>query len=430
MTMTMEGAAETEVIGGGGGGAAIGPVPGFRVAGVACGIRKSGHLDLALIASDGPCAAAGVFTTNCVKAAPVRLDQARLERNAGGIRAVVVNSGVANACTGDQGMADAVETAVSVAGALGCAPEDVLVLSTGVIGVPLPMARIRAGIRAAAISLTPHGWADAAQAIMTTDTRPKQAAVQVETAQGTYTIAGIAKGAGMIAPNMATMLAVIATDAALDPPTLQGALRAATAVSFNQIVVDGDMSTNDTVLALASSASGIPVTGGAARETFTAGLTAVCTALAKAIVRDGEGASRFITLHVTGAPDEESARQVAMAVATSPLVKTAFYGGDANWGRILAAAGRAGVPLDADRLALWFAPGEQGVGPGTNGAGGWLGVVAGGVPTNYREADAAAALAGGSVSVRLDLGLGEAASTVWTCDLSHEYVTINGHYRT
>ena len=424
MTMTMEGAAETEVIDGGGGGAAIGHVPGFRVAGVACGIRKSGHLDLALIASDGPCAAAGVFTTNCVKAAPVLLDQARLARNAGGIRAVVVNSGVANACTGDQGMADAVETAVSVAGALGCAPEDVLVLSTGVIGVPLPMARIRAGVRAAAQSLTPHGWADAA------DTRPKQAAVQVETAQGTYTIAGIAKGAGMIAPNMATMLAVIATDAALDPPTLQGALRAATAVSFNQIVVDGDMSTNDTVLALASGASGIPVVTSATRETFTAGLTAVCTALAKAIVRDGEGASRFITLHVTGAPDEESARQVAMAVATSPLVKTAFYGGDANWGRILAAAGRAGVPLDADRLALWFAPGEQGVGPGSNGTGGWLGMVAGGVPTNYREEDAAAALAGGSVSVRLDLGLGQAASTVWTCDLSQEYVTINGHYRT
>ncbi len=403
--------------------ATIGGVSGFKVAGVACGIKRSGKRDLALIASEGPCTAAGVFTTNRVKAAPVLFDQAQLAKNAAGIRAVVTNSGVANACTGAQGMADAEATAVSTAKVLGCAPQDVLVLSTGVIGVPLPMDTLKRGIAAAAAALQPDGWADVAQAIMTTDTRPKLAAIRVETASGMVTIAGVAKGSGMIAPNMATMLAVIVTDAVLDAPLLQESLRAANGVSFNQIVVDGDMSTNDTVLLLANGVSGVQVTAGESLAAFQDGLTAVCTALAKDIVKDGEGMTRFITLRVTGAPDADAARQVAMTIATSPLVKTAFYGGDANWGRILAAAGRAGVPLEADRLALWFAPGEDNPADG-------LQLVAGGAPTDYREEDAAAIMAEGAVSVRLDLGLGDAASTVWTCDLSHEYVTINGHYRT
>jgi len=227
----------------------------------------------------------------------------------------------------------------------------------------------------------------------------------------------------MIAPNMATMLAVIATDAALAPSALQAALSAANRVSFNQIVVDGDMSTNDTVLALANGASGVMVATEDELGAFQAALTGVCTVLAKDIVMDGEGATRFVTLHVSGAPDEDAARQVAMAIATSPLVKTAFYGADANWGRILAAAGRAGVPLDAGRLALWIAPGES------DCAGG-LQLVAGGRPAAYSEEDAAAIMAAPEVSARLDLGLGAAACTVWTCDLSHDYVSINGHYRT
>jgi len=401
----------------------IAPVRGFTVAGVPAGIRKSGRRDMALIASMAPCAAAGVFTTNQVKAAPVLLDQARLAANPAGMRAVVVNSGVANACTGAQGLADAAASAELVAAALGCRAEDVFVLSTGVIGVPLPMDKIAAGVSTLAASLAPDGWAAAADAILTTDTVPKTASVRVQTPQGDYTIAAIAKGAGMIAPNMATMLAVIATDAALAPSALQAALSAANRVSFNQIVVDGDMSTNDTVLALANGASGVMVATEDELGAFQAALTGVCTVLAKDIVMDGEGATRFVTLHVSGAPDEDAARQVAMAIATSPLVKTAFYGADANWGRILAAAGRAGVPLDAGRLALWIAPGES------DCAGG-LQLVAGGRPAAYSEEDAAAIMAAPEVSARLDLGLGAAACTVWTCDLSHDYVSINGHYRT
>ncbi len=401
----------------------IAPVRGFTVAGVPAGIRKSGRRDMALIASAVPCAAAGVFTTNQVKAAPVLLDQTHLAANPAGMRAIVVNSGVANACTGAQGLADAAASAALVAAALGCRAEDVFVLSTGVIGVPLPMERIAAGISALAGNLAPDGWAAAADAILTTDTVPKTASVRVQTPDGDYTIAAIAKGAGMIAPNMATMLAVIATDAALSPAALQAALSAASRLSFNRIVVDGDMSTNDTVLALANGASGVTVTDGDGLAAFQAALTAVCTELAKDIVMDGEGATRFITLHVSGAPDEEAARQVAMAIATSPLVKTAFYGGDANWGRILAAAGRAGVLLDAGRLALWIAPGESDCADG-------LQLVADGSPTAYSEDAAAAIMAAPEVSARLDLGLGAASCTVWTCDLSHDYVSINGHYRT
>lgn len=401
----------------------IAPVAGFKVAGLATGIRKSGRRDMALIVSERPCAAAGVFTTNLVKAAPVILDQRHLAANPAGMRAVVVNAGVANACTGAQGMQDAETTAQHTAAVLGCAPQDVFVMSTGVIGMPLPMDRITSGVEALAGALRPDGWADAAEGIMTTDTVPKLASVTVATPEGAYTIAGIAKGSGMIAPNMATMLSVIVTDAVLAPADLQAALSAANARTFNQIVVDGDMSTNDTVLALANGASGVAIRGEESLAAFRAALGMVAEALAKAIVRDGEGATRFITLHVTGAADPAAARQVAMAIATSALVKTAFYGADANWGRILAAAGRAGVALDADRLALWIEAGE------TDCAGG-LQLVAGGAPTTYSEDDAAAIMAHEAVSVRLDLGQGRAASTVWTCDLSHDYVSINGHYRT
>ncbi len=399
------------------------PVTGFNVAGVPAQIRKSGRKDMALIVSEIPCTAAGVFTKNLVKAAPVLVDQIHLEQNPEGMRAVVVNSGIANAVTGQQGMNDAVETAHIVAKSLGCQPQDVLVMSTGVIGMHLPMEKITAGVTSLAESLAPNRWADAAQAIMTTDTMPKSAAIQVETPAGTYTIAGISKGSGMIAPNMATMLGTIVTDAQIDSAMLQQALTTANNLSFNQIVVDGDMSTNDTVLALANGASEVAIEAGESYEAFQEALTQVCTALAKDIVMDGEGATKFITIHVTGAADTDSARQVAMTIATSALVKTAFYGADANWGRILAAAGRANVPLDADKLALWFAPGESECIDG-------LQLVADGTPTDYAESDAAAIMAEEAISIRLELGLGEASSTVWTCDLSHAYVSINGDYRT
>lgn len=406
---------------------AVTAVAGFKAGGVACGIRKSGRLDLALIVADQPCTAAGVFTTNLVKAAPVLLDQAHLAANAGAIRALVINSGVANACTGEQGLADSLATAGHVAGLLGCAPEQVLVMSTGVIGLNLPMAKITGGASAAAEVVHLEGWQDAAQAILTTDTRTKQAQVTVETPQGTYTIAGISKGSGMIAPHMATMLGIIATDAAISAPLLQQALGAANDTTFNQIVVDGDMSTNDSVVAFASGASGVEITEDSGFKTFQKALGAVCEALAKDIVRDGEGASRLITLRITGAPSEVAARQVGMTIATSPLVKTAFYGADANWGRILAAAGRAGVAFDADHLALWIAPGED---AHLDEDAGWLQLVGQGAPLNYSEEDAGAIMAYPAVTAWLDLGAGQATSTVWTCDLSHEYVTINGHYRT
>ena len=392
----------------------IHPVTGFTVAGTHCGLKPNGKDDIALLVSDRPCQAAGVFTTNRVKAAPVLYDQAILARPDAAIRAVIVNTGSANACTGAQGLENTRATAAQVAQIAGCASDDVLALSTGVIGLHLPMDAIRRGVTALGGMLRADGWAGAAAAIMTTDTRPKLASVQ----QGGYTITGIAKGAGMIAPNMATMLAVIATDAAAPRALLGRALATATANSFNRIVVDGDMSTNDTVLVLANGASGAAVADEAA---FTAALADVCAQLAQAIVRDGEGATKFVTVHVTGAADEAGAVAVARSIATSALVKTAFYGADPNWGRILCAAGYAGVDLDPDRLALWLldasgAPAIQ--------------LVEEGRPLDYDEPAAIALMQAPEWGARLDLGAGTASTWIWTCDLSHDYVTINGHYRT
>ncbi len=392
----------------------IHPVTGFTIAGTHCGLKPNGKDDIALLVSDRPCQAAGVFTTNRVKAAPVLYDQAILARPDAAIRAVIVNTGSANACTGAQGLENTRATAAQVAQIAGCASDDVLALSTGVIGLHLPMDAIRRGVTALGGMLRADGWAGAAAAIMTTDTRPKLASVQ----QGGYTITGIAKGAGMIAPNMATMLAVIATDAAAPRALLGRALATATANSFNRIVVDGDMSTNDTVLVLANGASGAAVADEAA---FTAALADVCAQLAQAIVRDGEGATKFVTVHVTGAADEAGAVAVARSIATSALVKTAFYGADPNWGRILCAAGYAGVDLDPDRLALWLldasgAPAIQ--------------LVEEGRPLDYDEPAAIALMQTPEWGARLDLGAGTASTWIWTCDLSHDYVTINGHYRT
>ena len=388
---------------------------GFRAAGVACGLKPDGAGDIALIASDRPCAAAGMFTTNQVKAAPVLYDMALLQAGKP-VRAVVANAGNANACTGEQGMHDVRAMAERAAQAVGCQPDEVLVLSTGVIGVPLPVDRVLPGIEAAAAALSPDGWQPAARAIMTTDTRPKMASVTTRTG---YTITGIAKGAGMIAPDMATLLAVIATDAAVPGEALQEALRRAADASFNRIVVDGDMSTNDTLLLLANGASGVEADPN--NGTFNAALEEVCAALAQAIVRDGEGATKFITVLVTGAASEEAARRVARSIASSPLCKTAFYGGDPNWGRIVSAAGCSGVEIDPDRLALWLLNAEGAV---------TMQLVSGGQPFDYDERAAIALMQGEEWGIRLDLGLGSVSTLLWTCDLSHEYVTINGHYRT
>jgi glutamate N-acetyltransferase/amino-acid N-acetyltransferase len=409
-------------------------VSGFRFAGVACGLKPQTAayggraLDLALIVSDAPCSAAGVFTQNRFPAAPVLYDKQALQANPTAMRAVVINAGNANACTGEQGLADAAAMAALAEAELGLPACSALVMSTGVIGLPLPMGKVEAGIRDAAglaRSAPPGGYAQtgrrgrpshdgvqlAAQAIMTTDTKPKLAARAI----GPASLLGMAKGAAMIHPNMATMLAVVVTNAAAEPATLHAMLRRAVNRSFNAISVDGDTSTNDTVLVLANGLAG-PVDPAA----FEDALTEVCTDLAQQIVRDAEGASKFVTVRVSGAVSEAGARQVAQTIATSLLVKTAVYGGDPNWGRVLAAAGRSGVELDPAHAALWFA--------GDGGA--EYQVVAASAPLAYDEAEAARIFACHDLLIHLDLGAAAAEATVWTSDLTHDYVSLNAHYRT
>ena len=393
---------------------------GFAAAAVAAGIKQSGRPDLVLVVSDRDCAAAGVFTRNRVAAAPVLLDRATLAANRAALRGVLINAGNANAATGEPGLADAREMQRLAAAAIGAQPEQFLVMSTGVIGVPMPMARVRDGVAALSALLSSDGGPAAAEAIMTTDTRPKRTAVEVDLPGGRVTIGGMAKGAGMIHPDMATLLGVLTTDAAVVPDLLDELLREAVTVSFNAISIDGDTSTNDTVLLFANGASGVAVAGDDSRARFAAALTDLCLQLAQMIVRDGEGATRFVTLHVTGAESDADARRAANTIATSPLVKTAFAGGDPNWGRIMMAAGRSGAALDPARLALWVeAPGAA---P--------LQLVRDGTPTSYAETDAAAVFAQPEFTVHLDLGLGHGAAKLWTTDLSHEYVTINADYRT
>lgn len=408
----------------------------FTAGVAAAGLRRGGGNDVALIVSARDCAAAGMFTRNQVKAAPVLLDMellgvkngnlghlgslGNLGKVATHIRAVVANAGNANACTGHAGMEAARGMQQATAGALGINAEQVLVLSTGVIGVPLPLEPVAAAIDAAAAKLDRACGAAAARAIMTTDTVPKEYAIQCELPGGTVTLGGMAKGAGMIHPDMATMLAVLTTDAAVEPELLSRMLSEAAGRSFNCISVDGDTSTNDTVLLLANGASGVAVDTAEAEAAFAKVLLALTTALAQAIVRDGEGATRFVTVQVEGLADDSEARQVANTIATSPLVKTALAGGDPNWGRILAAAGRAGIPFDPALASLWIAAAD----------GAALQLVDGGTPADYLEDDAAALFAGDEMLVRLQLGDGPGAAVVWTSDLTHEYVTINSHYRT
>ena len=390
--------------------------PGFRAAAVAAGLKKNGALDIALVASDAACSAAGVFTTNAIKAAPVLYDQQVLAANAGNIRAVIANAGNANAVTGAQGLADAQRMAELTAYALRCQPDQVFVLSTGVVGRPMPMDIVTQGIAEVTSPIAVKGAGATAQAVMTTDTRPKIATHTGHIGGATITISGFAKGAGMIHPNMATMLSVITTDAALPAGMLQAALDQAVAHSFNRISVDGDTSTNDTVLLLASNL--VPIQQGDLAQ-FNALLTEVCADLAKQVVRDGEGATRLIEITVAGAADDGMAHTVANAIAKSPLVKTAVHGGDPNWGRILVAAGYSGAAIEAERITLRFGPAKR-----------QITVLEHGLPTAFNERETAVLFREDPVLIHLDLGLGDAATTVWTCDLSKEYVEINAHYTT
>lgn len=402
-------------------------VNGFQVAGVHAGLKANDELDFSLFVSGMDCAVGALFTTNTVKAACVLVDISRMSTHSNTIRAVAVNAKCANACTGEQGIQNAEETARLVADKIGCTPEQVLVLSTGVIGTQLPMDKIERGVTLAHMALG-DCWEDAARGIMTTDTRPKLASIEVKFESGdTVQIAGVSKGSGMIAPNMATMLSVIVTDAMLSDTEAQGMLAAANESTFNRIVVDGDTSTNDTVFLLANGASGAALATDADRAAFAAGLEAVAGKLAQDIVRDGEGATKFITLHVVGAADQRAANTIAHTIAASPLVKTAFFGSDANWGRIIAAAGRAGVPFHSTKATLLVQPGQSlDVSP-ENGA---VMLFRGGMPTNYSEDAAMAVMAQDEITVRLNCGMGKGESVVWTCDISYDYVKINGDYRT
>lgn len=385
---------------------------GFRCAAVAAGIKPD-RLDLALLVADEPCPAAGVFTTNLAKAAPVLVSREHL---AGGrARAIVVNAGCANAGTGAQGLADARATAAAVAAAVGCESTQVIVASTGVIGVPLPMDKVRAGIKRAAKELSVAAGPDAARAIMTTDTRPKEVRAEVPLGNATAIIGGMAKGAGMIAPNMATLLAFFTTDASVPADLLLRALREAVGDSLNRITVDGDTSTNDCAVILASGARpGAAVAEGGTFNAFRRGLSEAARRLAEMLVRDGEGVTKIAEVRVEGARTTDDADRIARVVAESPLVKTALHGGDPNWGRILAAVGRAGVALDIDRVSIWI---------------GDVGVAENGHARAYEEKDAARAMREDPVRFRIRLGEGTASGWIWTSDISHGYVDINAHYR-
>jgi glutamate N-acetyltransferase/amino-acid N-acetyltransferase len=386
---------------------------GFRAAAVAAGIKPD-RLDLALVSADVGCSAAGVFTRNRATAAPVVVSREHLA--SGRARAIVVNSGCANAATGALGLRDAREMASATAAALGVRTEEVLVASTGVIGLPLPMEKVRAGITAAAGQLSREGGEPASRAILTTDTRPKTVAVPLMIGGRGATVGGMAKGAGMIAPDMATLLAFFTTDAALAPSLLRRALLEAVGESLNRITVDGDTSTNDSALILASGASGAPPieAEGDDYRCFGRALTAAARALAEAIVRDGEGVTRIAEVRVEGAASAADADRVARTVAQSPLVKTALHGGDPNWGRILAAAGRSGVEVDVSRVDIFL---------------GGVQVAEGGAARGYDERLAAAAMREDPVRVRLHLHAGAASGWIWTSDLSRGYVDINAHYR-
>jgi glutamate N-acetyltransferase / amino-acid N-acetyltransferase len=387
---------------------------GFRSAGVSCGIKASG-LDLALIVSDAPASGAGVFTANLAQAAPILVSREQLARSGGRAVAIVVNSGCANACTGADGMAAAWDMVQRTSDALRCDPKEVLVASTGVIGVKLEMAKVDGGIATAAAALSRLGGPLTARAIMTTDPFPKEAAVEVAAKHATFRVGGTAKGSGMIEPMMATMLGFVTTDASVEPALLQRALKQVVDDTFNAITVDGECSTNDCVLVLANGESGVRL-GGADYPLLVAALRAVCEPLAIGIVRGGEGATKLITVRVTGAASHEDARRAARAIANSLLVKTAIHGGDPNWGRLVAVAGRCGSSFALERAAVQIGP---------------VDLFSAGSPHDERAPEAAEYLKGKEIDVAVDLGIGGGgAAQMWTCDLSAEYVRINAEYRT
>jgi len=388
---------------------------GFRASGQHCGIKASGKPDLALIVSDRPASAAAVFTTNQAQAAPVTVSKAHLVASGGHARAVVSNSGCANACTGPQGQTDAEEMTALTAAALGCDPRDVLVASTGVIGVNLKMAALRRGIPTAVAALANDGGADAAVAIMTTDPFPKSAAVEVVTAAGTFRVGGMTKGSGMIEPRMATMLGYITTDAAVAPDRLRTVLVEACRFTFNAITVDGEPSTNDCVFALANGESGIVIDDATETALFE-GIRAVAQTLALGIVRGGEGATKLVSITVSGAASDADAWMAARAIANSLLVKTAIHGADPNWGRLIAAAGRSGARFVLEQARVRI---------------GDLVLFEDGRPFDDRAPEAARYLGGTDLDIEVTLGTGGAfTATVWTCDLSKMYVQINAEYRT
>ena len=368
--------------------------------------KAAGKLDLGILFSETPCVASAVFTTNRIKAAPLVLSQQRLKK--GVVGAVVANSGNANACTGEKGLANAAEMAKLAAGGIGILPDDVLVASTGVIGVPLPMKRIRTSIEQ--IILSRDGGHELARAIMTTDTLVKETAVRVRVGDSEFTIGGIAKGSGMIHPDLATLLCFITTDAAVEKGFLKKALKKAVDVSFNMVSIDGDTSPNDMVLLMANG-----LAGSVPDDTFQQGLEQVCIYLAKSIAGDGEGATKLIEVTVAGAPNLAEARKAARTVVSSSLVKAAVHGADPNWGRIMAAVGRSGVEVVESKVDLDI---------------GDIAVVKAGKLQPFNQRGLVQLLKGKEVSISLNLNLGSGKATAWGCDLSEEYVTINSEYMT
>jgi len=391
---------------------------GYKASAVACGLKPSG-LDLAMIVSDQLASAAGIFTTNRAVAAPVVISKNQLSLSNGKAKAIVVNSKCANACTGDDGIRAAKAMVKEAAASLSCELQHVLIASTGVIGMRLDTQKVSSGIRNATKHLQSEKHLQAAEAIMTTDVSPKEYAVSVETSEGVFTIGGMAKGAGMIEPNMATMLGFLTTDAAVEPSVLNQVLREVANRTFNAITVDGESSTNDTVFFLANGSSGItiPKTENAnLYKAFVLGLDSVCSWLAREIVRGGEGVTKLATVTVTGAASDQEAKQAARLIANSPLVKTALHGEDPNWGRIVAVAGRSGVDFDQAKT-------EVRIGSTT--------LFANATVMAEQEPVAAAHLAGDEVELSIDLGTGgPGTARMWTCDFSPEYVHINADYRT
>jgi len=399
---------------------ALAPVPGLRLAVASAGIKKPGRRDIVVMELAPGARCAGVFTLNAFCAAPVTVAKTHLAESAGQPRYLLVNTGNANAGTGERGLADAKACCEALAQATGVEASAVLPFSTGVIGEPLPVAKILDALPAALEALTPDGWADAASGIMTTDTRPKGLSVPFSCEGRDYVVTGIAKGAGMIRPNMATMLGYVATDMAVETATLQKIISQAADMSFNRATVDGDTSTNDACVLVATGAAGnepLADTGSALFEALAEAVETVCVGLAQALVRDGEGATKFVTVAVNGGRTERECLDVAFTIAHSPLVKTALFASDPNWGRLLAAIGRAGLEdLDVSLVGVYL----NDVLIAENGC----------RASGYTEDQGVAAMAPEEITIRIELGRGEAAAQVWTTDFSYDYVKINAEYRT